>query len=96
MGKASPAGVAPSLHISELTPPVPGPLGNGETAESQVLSVLLPMQRLLSGTAAGAIHLRWPWGPASSLLVPLPVVFPQECGGEGEANSQAVMQTSGR
>lgn len=51
---------------------MPGPLGAGKTAESQVLSVLLPVQRLLLGTAAGAMHLRWPWGHAASFFAPLP------------------------
>lgn len=63
----------PGLHL--LSPlqahcPVPGPLGDGKRAESQVLSVLLPVQRLLSGTAAGATHVRWPWGhPSLSLCL---------------------------
>lgn len=72
MGKASPGRVAPSIPVSKLTPPVPGPLGDGKRAESQVLSVLLPVQRLLSGTAAGATHSRWPQGQASPLPAPLP------------------------
>lgn len=39
---------APCIHCSGLTHLARGPLGAGKTAESQVLSVLLPAQRLLS------------------------------------------------
>lgn len=90
LGRASPARDAPSIHVSELTPPVPAPSGDGKPAESQVLSVLLPAQWLLSGTAAAATHLRWPWGCAGSLLDPLPGFLPRVWR-EGEANSQAVV-----
>lgn len=62
------------------------PLGTGKRAESQVMSVLLPVQRLRSDTAAAAVHLRRLQGNAWLPSLPLWHVFSPGVEREGEAN----------
>jgi len=62
---------------------VHGSLGAGKTAESQVVSALLPAQRLLSDTAAAVILWRQPWRNAHLPSLPLWLVFSPSAQREG-------------